>query len=165
MNMLFQVIAAAIGVIAFAVLFRAPRKYYLDCGIAGGIGWLIYLIVIGKGFSSMVASLVATLVLTILSRILSVIRLAPVTIFLITSIFTLVPGAGIYYTAYYLMIDDLAMAALKGVETLKVAGAISLGILLGMGIPQGAFRQIKRLHVYLIDCLKGNLKNKKKVIK
>ena len=113
----------------------------------------------------MVASLVATLVLTILSRILAVIRRAPVTIFLITSIFTLVPGAGIYYTAYYLMIDDLAMAALKGVETLKVAGAISLGILLGMGIPQGAFRQIKRLHVYLMDCLKGNLKNKKKVIK
>ena len=38
MNMFFQVLAAAIGVIAFAVLFRAPRKYYLDCGIAGGIG-------------------------------------------------------------------------------------------------------------------------------
>lgn len=153
MNMLFQVIAAAIGVIAFAVLFRAPRKYYLDCGIAGGIGWLIYLIVIGKGFSSMVASLVATLVLTILSRILSVIRLAPVTIFLIASIFTLVPGAGIYYTAYYLMIDNLSMAAMKGVETLKVAGAISLGILLGMGIPQSMFRQIRRVYDYVMKCL------------
>lgn len=153
MNMFFQVLAAAIGVIAFAVLFRAPRKYYLDCGIAGGIGWLIYLLVMGQGFSSMVASLVSTLVLTILSRILSVIRLAPVTIFLITSIFTLVPGAGIYYTAYYLMIDNLAMAAMKGVETLKVAGAISLGILLGMGIPQGLFRQIRRLYDYILSRL------------
>ena len=151
MNMFFQVLAAAIGVIAFAILFRAPRKYYLDCGIAGGIGWLIYLLVMGQGFSSMVASLVSTLVLTILSRILSVIRLAPVTIFLITSIFTLVPGAGIYYTAYYLMIDNLAMAAMKGVETLKVAGAISLGILLGMGIPQGLFRQIRRLYDYILS--------------
>lgn len=153
MNMFFQVLAAAIGVIAFAILFRAPRKYYLDCGIAGGIGWLIYLLVMGQGFSSMVASLVSTLVLTILSRILSVIRLAPVTIFLITSIFTLVPGAGIYYTAYYLMIDNLAMAAMKGVETLKVAGAISLGILLGMGIPQGLFRQIRRLYDYILSRL------------
>ncbi len=159
MNMLFQVVAAAIGVIAFAVLFRAPRKYYLDCGIAGGIGWLIYLLMTGQGFSSMVASLVSTLVLTILSRILSVIRLAPVTIFLITSIFTLVPGAGIYYTAYYLMIDNLAMAAMKGVETLKVAGAISLGILLGMGIPQGLFRQIRRLYDYLIGRLGLKIKN------
>ncbi len=158
MNMLFQVIAAAIGVIAFAVLFRAPRKYYLDCGIAGGIGWLIYLLVMGQGFSSMVASLVSTLVLTILSRILSVIRLAPVTIFLITSIFTLVPGAGIYYTAYYLMIDNLAMAAMKGVETLKVAGAISLGILLGMGIPQGLFRQIRRLYDYILSRFRLKIK-------
>lgn len=159
MNMFFQVLAAAIGVIAFAVLFRAPRKYYLDCGIAGGIGWLIYLLVMGQGFSSMVASLVSTLVLTIHSRILSVIRLAPVTIFLITSIFTLVPGAGIYYTAYYLMIDNLAMAAMKGVETLKVAGAISLGILLGMGIPQGLFRQIRRLYDYILSRLGLKIKH------
>ncbi len=159
MNMFFQVLAAAIGVIAFAILFRAPRKYYLDCGIAGGIGWLIYLLVMGQGFSSMVASLVSTLVLTILSRILSVIRLAPVTIFLITSIFTLVPGAGIYYTAYYLMIDNLAMAAMKGVETLKVAGAISLGILLGMGIPQGLFRQIRRLYDYILSRLGLKIKH------
>lgn len=159
MNMFFQVLAAAIGVIAFAILFRAPRKYYLDCGIAGGIGWLIYLLVMGQGFSSMVASLVSTLFLTILSRILSVIRLAPVTIFLITSIFTLVPGAGIYYTAYYLMIDNLAMAAMKGVETLKVAGAISLGILLGMGIPQGLFRQIRRLYDYILSRLGLKIKH------
>ena len=159
MNMFFQVLAAAIGVIAFAILFRAPRKYYLDCGIAGGIGWLIYLLVMGQGFSSMVASLVSTLVLTILSRILSVIRLVPVTIFLITSIFTLVPGAGIYYTAYYLMIDNLAMAAMKGVETLKVAGAISLGILLGMGIPQGLFRQIRRLYDYILSRLGLKIKH------
>ena len=159
MNMFFQVLAAAIGVIAFAILFRAPRKYYLDCGIAGGIGWLIYLLVMGQGFSSMVASLVSTLFLTILSRILSVIRLAPVTRFLITSIFSLVAGAGIYYTAYYLMIDNLAMAAMKGVETLKVAGAISLGILLGMGIPQGLFRQIRRLYDYILSRLGLKIKH------
>lgn len=148
MNLLFQVVAAAVGVIAFAVLFRAPRKYYIDCGIAGGIGWLIYLLVMRQGFSGAVASMVSTIVLTILSRSLATLRRAPVTIFLITSIFTLVPGAGIYYTAYYFMTDDIAMAAAKGMETLKVAGAISLGILLGMGIPQGVFRQLRRLLDY-----------------
>ena len=153
MNMLFQVIAAAIGVMAFAVLFRAPRKYYLDCGIAGGIGWLIYLLVMDQGVSTAVASMVSTIVLTILSRGLSVIRRVPVTIFLISGIFTLVPGAGIYYTAYYLMMDDIAMAAAKGTETLKVAGAISLGILLGMGIPQGVFRQFCRMYDYIIGRL------------
>lgn len=157
MNMLFQAIAAAIGVMAFAVLFRAPRRYYLDCGITGGIGWIIYLLVVQQGFSTAVASLASTLVLTILSRSLSVVRRAPVTIFLITSIFTLVPGAGIYYTAYYMMMDDIGMAAAKGLETLKVAGGISLGILLGMGIPKGFFNQICKG----MDCITGRKAAKK----
>ena len=113
MSMIFQVIAAIIGVMAFAALFRAPRRYYLDCGITGGIGWLIYLLVMQQGFSTVIASLVATLALTILSRMLSVWRQAPVTIFLVTSIFTLVPGAGIYYTAYYLIMDQIGSAAAK----------------------------------------------------
>lgn len=146
MNMLFQVVAAAIGVMAFAALFRAPRKYYLDCGITGGIGWLIYLVVMQQGFSTVIASLVSTLTLTILSRALSVIRRAPVTIFLVTSIFTLVPGAGIYYTAYYMIMNDVTQAVAKGLETFKVAGAIVLGILFGMGLPQGLFRQIRRVY-------------------
>ena len=77
MSMIFQVIAAIIGVMAFAALFRAPRRYYLDCGITGGIGWLIYLLVMQQGFSTVIASLVATLALTILSRMLSVWRQAP----------------------------------------------------------------------------------------
>lgn len=149
MNMLFQVIAAAIGVMAFAALFRAPRKYYADCGITGGIGWLIYLLAVQNGVSVAAASLVSTLVLTILSRGLSVIRQAPVTIFLITSIFTLVPGAGIYYTAYYLMTSNFSAAAAKGLETVKVAGGISLGIMLGMGLPQTLFRQLRRGY----DCM------------
>ncbi len=139
MSMIFQVIAAIIGVMAFAALFRAPRRYYLDCGITGGIGWLIYLLVMQQGFSTVIASLVATLALTILSRMLSVWRQAPVTIFLVTSIFTLVPGAGIYYTAYYLIMDQIGSAAAKGLETFKIAGAITLGILLGMGVPQKVF--------------------------
>lgn len=157
MNMLFQVVAAAIGVMAFAALFRAPRRYYLDCGIIGGIGWLIYLLVMQAGFSNVVASLVSTLTLTILSRTLSVIRQAPVTIFLVTSIFTLVPGAGIYYTAYYMIMNDVSESVARGLDTFKVAGAIVLGILFGMGFPQGIFRQIRRVY----DRIRAGLRGKK----
>lgn len=143
MNMLLQVLAAAIGVMAFAALFRAPRKYYVDCGITGGLGWFIYLLVMQQGFSNVIASMVATFALTIISRALSVLRQAPVTIFLVTSIFTLVPGAGIYYTAYYMIMNDVAQSVAKGLETFKIAGAIVLGILFGMGLPQSLFRRLK----------------------
>lgn len=60
---------------------------------------------------------------------------APITLFLLCGIFPLVPGAGIYYTAYYFLRDDRTLFANKGVETLKIAVALALGIALVCSIP------------------------------
>ena len=43
-----------------------------------------------------IAALFATFFVTVLARILSIIKKAPVTIYLVTGILPLVPGAGIY---------------------------------------------------------------------
>lgn len=48
-------------------------------------------------------SLIATLCLTIMARIFAAARSMPVTVYLLSGIFPLVPGAGIFYTAYYLL--------------------------------------------------------------
>lgn len=137
-----QFIAAMLGVWAFAVLFHAPKKYYLPCAFNGAVGWAAYLLLTAGGLSSALACLYATLVLTLLSRSFAIVMRAPVTIFLVTGIFPLVPGAGIYYTAYYLMTGDLAAGSAKGIDTFLVAGAIALGILLGSILPQSAFLRI-----------------------
>ena len=50
------------------------------------------------------------------------------------------PGAGIYYTSYYFIINDMASFAAKGIETFKIAGAIAVGIIFGFSIPQKAFQ-------------------------
>ena len=47
-----------------------------------------------------VATFIAVVVITLLSRIFAIVRKAPVTIFLVSGIFPLVPGVGIYYTSY-----------------------------------------------------------------
>ena len=43
----------------------------------------------------------------------------PITIFLVSGIIPLVPGAGIYYTAYYLVTGQMSLAAVKGLEAVK----------------------------------------------
>lgn len=48
--------------------------------------------------------------------------------FLIAGIFPLVPGAGVYWTAYYIVTDQLRLAAETGYTAVKVAVAIVLGI-------------------------------------
>lgn len=142
--MIEQVIAAMLGTLAFVILFNAPKKEYIFCALNGGLGWLTYLLIVDWGAGATVASLGATLILTLTARILSAIRRCPVTIFLVTGIFSLVPGAGIYYTAYYLLMNDLVQFTAKGIETFKIAGAIALGIVFGFAVPQNWFNHLGR---------------------
>lgn len=139
---ILQIIAAGIGTCAFAIVFHAPRKEYFFCAMNGAIVWLVYLLTIKLGVGITIACTAATFVITLVSRFLSAVRKNPSTIFLITAIFPLVPGAGIYYTAYYLIMNDFAAAGAKGLETFEVAGGIVLGIIFGFVVPQGIFNRL-----------------------
>ena len=140
MSIILQTIVAFFATASFAVLLQMPRHQNSWSGMTRSLGWLCYLLV-NQGYGSVVvASFAATLVLTAVSRFFAVWRKTPITIFLICGIFPLVPGAGIYYTAYYFIIGDNAMAAAKGTETLKIAVAITLGIVIILSIPQKIFR-------------------------
>lgn len=137
--MILQFILAMIATASFAVLFCVPKDQFLFSSLTGALGWIGYLIFYGLGCGTVTASLLATFFLTIVSRFFAAIRKNPVTLYLVTSIFTLVPGAGIYYTSYYFIMDDMASFAAKGMETFKIAGAIAVGIIFGFSIPQKVF--------------------------
>ena len=66
------------------------------------------------------------------------------TIFLLPGIFPLVPGAGIYYTAYYFLQGEQELFASKGGETFKVALALALGIALVCSLPLPGGHEEKR---------------------
>ena len=139
---IIEAIVAMFATISFAILFNAPKKEVIHCGLTGALAWTIYYGMTQDGFNSVLASLVASLGLTILARAFAVIRKCPVTMYLLPGIFPLVPGAGIYYTAYYLFIGNNEMSGFKGLETLEIAGAIVFGIIFGFGIPQGWFHKL-----------------------
>ena len=143
--MIGQVMAAAIGTVAFSVLYSVPRKYYPYCGLIGGTGWLVYCLVIPHG-SAAEATLAASVVVVILSRLFAVWEKCPVTIFLITGIFPLVPGGGVYWTAYYIVTNQTELAAETGFSALKVAVAIVLGIIFVFQIPQKLF-SFRKIHI------------------
>ena len=42
-EILGQLLAACVGTAAFSALFGVPKKYWLDCGICGAVGWGVYL--------------------------------------------------------------------------------------------------------------------------
>ena len=80
------------------------------------------------GADAATASLLAVIPLTILTRVFAITQKTPVTVFLLTGIFPLVPGAGIYYTAYYFIQNENTLALANGISTFKIAVALAIGI-------------------------------------
>lgn len=143
MEFFMQFIMALLATLSFAVIFSAPKKELFFCGFTGALGWIIYYVMVQFDMGVVFASLISTLCLTIMARIFAVVRSMPVTVYLLSGIFPLVPGAGIFYTAYYLFTNDGTLSSSKGIETFEVAMAIVLGIIFGFGIPQSLFNLLK----------------------
>lgn len=142
-RIILEFFAAGAGTIAFALLFHVPQKYYPYCGLIGGCGWVCYKLLLAW-CPAPAATFLANTVVVLLSRYFAVREECPVTIFLISGIFPLVPGAGIYWTAYYLVINELELAGERGFYTLRIAVAIVLSILLVFELPQGMFSGRRR---------------------
>ena len=129
-GMVIQLLAAFIGTIAFAVLFGVPRKNYIDCGICGTVGWLLYLLLVRHtGMSVPGVTFFATTLVALTALTQSIVRKCPITVFLICGLFPLVPGAGIFWTTYNLVAEQLPAALHSGILALKVTLAIAFGIL------------------------------------
>ncbi|MBO5372262.1 MAG: threonine/serine exporter family protein [Lachnospiraceae bacterium] len=143
--MIIQFLVSMLACLSFAILFCAPRNQCIYCALTGAAGWLSYLL-LEPAAGAVAASLLATFLLTILSRIFAAARKNPVTLYLVIGIFPLVPGAGIYYTSYYFIMNDMTRFAVKGMETFKIAGAIALGIIFALAIPQSLFHIFQRAH-------------------
>ncbi len=132
-----------VGTVSFAVIYNVPRKYYFACGVTGMAGWMTYLLVNSQSFMSVsAASFFGAFAVVLISRILTIYMKCPITVFLVSGILPLVPGAGVYYTAYYIVTNQLTQASLKGMESFKVAFAIVMGIVLVVSNPREVFHMV-----------------------
>lgn len=159
LRLIYEVLAAGIGTVAFALIFHVPSAYYLRCGITGSTGWLVYLLCL-PWLGTMPAMFVATFAVVCISRFSAVQLRCPATIFLIAGIFPLVPGLGIYRTAYALVTNDTESAGDIGLATLKTAAFMVLAILLGLELPSGLFRKLETYSRKFLLIGRNNSKNR-----
>ena len=139
-----QFFLAGAGTLSFAVLFACPKRTLPCCALVGAVGWFVYELAVLYGADAAAASLIAVIPLTLVSRLFAILLKTPVRVFLLTGIFPLVPGAGIYYTAYYFLQGEQELFASKGGETFKVALALALGIALVCSLPLPSGHEGKR---------------------
>jgi uncharacterized membrane protein YjjB (DUF3815 family) len=97
------------------------------------MGWLLYLILTRySAFSAVEVMFCATALVTLIALLQSIGRKCPITVFLISGIFPLVSGAGIFWTSYNIVSNQLPDAIHTGFAALKATVAIAFGILVVM---------------------------------
>lgn len=139
-----QLIAAMLGTTAFSVLFSVPRKYYLAAGAVGMLGWLVYLLIVRHTEMNVVGgTFFAATFVAVLSRYCAVWLKCPSTVFLICGIFPLIPGAGVFWSSYYTVSEQIGPALGAGFTAFKVTIAIVLGIIIAANLPRIRLRRQK----------------------
>lgn len=138
---LVQAVAAFLGTAGFAVLYGVPRKEYIHASVCSTIGWMAYLVMMRLANATIIEStFVATLVVVLVSRFMAVDRKCPVIVFQICGVFPLIPGAGIFWTVYYIVNKQLSEAFTSGFTALGMAVAIVIGIIFMTSLPGRMFK-------------------------
>ncbi|MBQ9711716.1 MAG: threonine/serine exporter family protein [Bacteroidales bacterium] len=144
-SLLVQALCAGVGTVSFAALFGVPRDLYKAAGVVGVLVWLCYLVVYRyAGLTPPVSTLVAAFLACIVSRYAAIPFKSPGNVFVICGIFTLVPGAGLFWSMYYLLSSEFDLALDAGFMAGKVAIAVVFGIILGMELSQWLFSRRKK---------------------
>lgn len=147
-HLLIEFLFAFLGTLGFALIFNVPLRHIPVASFVGGAGWVVYQIAVAAGCGVAISCFFGACTVGLTSDIASRICKEAATIFVIPGVLPLVPGAGTYYTMLAIINGNLDQAADKGIETLAMAGAIALGLLV-MGtviqIIRGATTRIKAL--------------------
>lgn len=141
-RLLCQAVAAFVGTLGFSVIFGVPRRNYLGAATVATIGWISYMVLnLHTGLGVVGSTLFATIIVSLLAYWFARIFKTPQTVFLITGIFPMIPGGGIFWTVFFFVSRRVGMAAHSGAMALAVTLAIVLGIALVSSLPRKLFRR------------------------
>lgn len=116
----------------FSVVFCAPRRTQLACGLIGALCRTLFSTMQMAELSPMLCYFVPTLLLALLCETGAVIFKSPATVFLSTSVLGMVPGLALYRTMRLLTSGSLNEGAQIGIATLLEIAIMAMAIALGL---------------------------------
>jgi uncharacterized membrane protein YjjB (DUF3815 family) len=144
MTWIIQAILSFIIAISFAIIFNAPRKKLVACGVVGMSGWLIF-----SGFTlvsgdSVQASFAGAFMVALAAHILSKRFRMPMIIFSVPGIILLVPGGLAYNAMRNIVENDYLTAIGFASKAFMTSGAIAMGLVFAEVLMQLVFRYLRK---------------------
>ena len=129
-SLLIQCISSFVACVGFFIVFNIHGPGGFLCALGGVLSWFAYSVVFHFRANEFLGYFVAGLISAIYAEMMARIRKYPAISYLVISIFTLIPGAGIYYATNHLVKGEMERFATRSTNTIAIAGAIAVGILL-----------------------------------
>jgi len=126
---IYQFILSFFASMGFGILFNAPRRALISCGLTGAAGWLVYYALMDMGMTQIVSSFAGGIVLTAVSIYNARYLKMPLVIFITCGIIPLVPGGIAYQAMRNVVLENYQLAISFGIEAALIASAIALGII------------------------------------
>lgn len=130
MSELLQLVTAFIGTFGFSILFHIRGRKLWLAALGGLFAWTVFL---ALGFfieSEPVRYFIVSMLTTLYAEVLARMVKTPTTTFVIVSLIPLIPGSGLYYTMANALSGNSEGFMERGIYTLELSLALSLGIIL-----------------------------------
>jgi len=125
---MMQILMGFLGTLGFSILFNIRGKRLIMAALGGFISWLLFVLLGHVIPSEPIRYFIVALMTSFYAEWMARLLKTPTTTFLMTTLIPLVPGASLYYTMAYALGSDLEKFLQKAISTLKLAGALALGI-------------------------------------
>ena len=125
---------ALLACVGFGLVFNIQGFGIVITGIGGGVGWLVYLLVMDWKGNDIFAAFVAAMSIAVYAEVMARIRRCTVTGYLQIALLPLVPGAGVYRAMSYCVEGDTERFVATLLHTIGFAAALSVGAMLASSL-------------------------------
>ncbi len=124
-----QLITAFIGALGIAMLSNIHGRKLAYAGLGGLLSWVLSQVLARFISTEAVLIFIVSIMATIYAEILARAEKSPATVFLVSSIFPILPGGKLYYTVIYAIDSDVERFAASGISAVTTSIAIAMGIM------------------------------------
>ncbi|BCJ87390.1 threonine/serine exporter family protein [Effusibacillus dendaii] len=129
--MIMNLILAYLGTVAYAIIYRVPKRALLTAGLVGAGASAIRSGVEQLASSAVAGAFLGAFFVSIASEMLARIQKLPATVFIVCGILMLVPGMRALSAMRFFMEKDYFQGISNGTETFLIAGGIAAGLVVG----------------------------------
>ena len=127
---LAEILAAAVGTLGFAFVFNIRGRKVFFAAFGGCLGWVLFLLLGLFLENEVVRYLIVSIAVSVYGEVMARLLKTPTTLFSVVCLVPLVPGSGLYYTMTHALSGNLDGFVEKGTSTLRLAAALSIGVVL-----------------------------------